>query len=122
MWAWSLWAELWWAQHGHGLWWAWHLSVLTPPSSRSLNELRVLLLEANRHSPGPERDLGREVHKAEWRIKEQKLKDDIRGLREKLTGLVCDGEAPGKGVSGPRKHVGDLESPRDTHLDQGPWQ
>lgn len=59
------------------------------PSPRSLNELRVLLLEANRHSPGPERDLSREVHKAEWRIKEQKLKDDIRGLREKLTGLVC---------------------------------
>ncbi|OWK11543.1 CLIP2, partial [Cervus elaphus hippelaphus] len=55
---------------------------------RSLNELRVLLLEANRHSPGPERDLSREVHKAEWRIKEQKLKDDIRGLREKLTGLL----------------------------------
>ncbi|XP_062036265.1 CAP-Gly domain-containing linker protein 2 isoform X1 [Lepus europaeus] len=54
---------------------------------RSLNELRVLLLEANRHSPGPERDLSREVHKAEWRLKEQKLKDDIRGLREKLTGL-----------------------------------
>ncbi|KAJ1067963.1 hypothetical protein K5549_021122, partial [Capra hircus] len=54
---------------------------------RSLNELRVLLLEANRHSPGPERDLSREVHKAEWRIKEQKLKDDIRSLREKLTGL-----------------------------------
>ncbi|XP_066238516.1 CAP-Gly domain-containing linker protein 2 isoform X1 [Saccopteryx leptura] len=54
---------------------------------RSLNELRVLLLEANRHSPGPERDLSREVHKAEWRIKEQKLKDDIQGLREKLTGL-----------------------------------
>ncbi|XP_072608942.1 CAP-Gly domain-containing linker protein 2 isoform X1 [Vulpes vulpes] len=54
---------------------------------RSLNELRVLLLEANRHSPGPERDLSRELHKAEWRIKEQKLKDDIRGLREKLTGL-----------------------------------
>lgn len=61
------------------------------PSPRSLNELRVLLLEANRHSPGPERDLSREVHKAEWRIKEQKLKDDIRGLREKLTGLVCGG-------------------------------
>lgn len=59
--------------------------------ARSLNELRVLLLEANRHSPGPERDLSREVHKAEWRIKEQKLKDDIRGLREKLTGLVCEG-------------------------------
>ncbi|XP_060028308.1 CAP-Gly domain-containing linker protein 2 [Erinaceus europaeus] len=54
---------------------------------RSLNELRVLLLEANRHSPGPERDLGREVHKAEWRLKEQKLKDDIQGLRDKLTGL-----------------------------------
>uniref|UniRef100_A0A8C0N7W1 CAP-Gly domain-containing protein n=1 Tax=Canis lupus familiaris TaxID=9615 RepID=A0A8C0N7W1_CANLF len=54
---------------------------------RSLNELRVLLLEANRHSPGPERDLSRELHKAEWRIKEQKLKDDIRSLREKLTGL-----------------------------------
>uniref|UniRef100_A0A8D2DWY7 CAP-Gly domain containing linker protein 2 n=1 Tax=Sciurus vulgaris TaxID=55149 RepID=A0A8D2DWY7_SCIVU len=54
---------------------------------RSLNELRVLLLESSRHSPGPERDLSREVHKAEWRIKEQKLKDDIRGLREKLTGL-----------------------------------
>ncbi|XP_023393261.1 CAP-Gly domain-containing linker protein 2 [Pteropus vampyrus] len=66
------------------------VAPLWPPSptpSRSLNELRVLLLEANRHSPGPERDLSREVHKAEWRIKEQKLKDDIRGLREKLTGL-----------------------------------
>lgn len=59
-----------------------------PNPARSLNELRVLLLEANRHSPGPERDLSREVHKAEWRVKEQKLKDDIRGLREKLTGLV----------------------------------
>lgn len=68
------------------------LAFLCPPPAptRSLNELRVLLLEANRHSPGPERDLSREVHKAEWRIKEQKLKDDIRGLREKLTGLVCD--------------------------------
>ncbi|KAM9002048.1 CAP-Gly domain-containing linker protein 2 isoform X2 [Sarcophilus harrisii] len=57
---------------------------------RSLNELRALLLEANRHSPGPERDLSREVHKAEWRLKEQKLKDDIRGLREKL--VVLDKE------------------------------
>lgn len=57
-------------------------------SFRSLNELRVLLLEANRHSPGPERDLSREVHKAEWRLKEQKLKDDIKGLREKLVVLV----------------------------------
>ncbi|XP_068271763.1 CAP-Gly domain-containing linker protein 2 isoform X2 [Nyctibius grandis] len=54
---------------------------------RSLNELRALLLEANRHSPGPERDLSREVHKAEWRLKEQKLKDDIKGLREKLVVL-----------------------------------
>ena len=58
--------------------------------------LRVLLLEANRHSPGPERDLSREVHKAEWRIKEQKLKDDIRSLREKLTGLVCAGKGWGQ--------------------------
>ncbi|XP_063090395.1 CAP-Gly domain-containing linker protein 2 isoform X4 [Cavia porcellus] len=57
---------------------------------RSLNELRVLLLEANRHSQGSERDLSREVHKAEWRLKEQKLKDDIRGLREKLMGLDKD--------------------------------
>ncbi|XP_074045476.1 CAP-Gly domain-containing linker protein 2 isoform X1 [Macrotis lagotis] len=57
---------------------------------RSLNELRALLLEANRHSPGPERDLSREVHKAEWRLKEQKLKDDIKGLREKL--VVLDKE------------------------------
>ena len=58
-----------------------------------------MLLEANRHSPGPERDLSREVHKAEWRIKEQKLKDDIRGLREKLTGLVC-GPGGGLGTGG----------------------
>ncbi|XP_035313064.1 CAP-Gly domain-containing linker protein 2 isoform X1 [Cricetulus griseus] len=64
-----------------------HISQELLQKERSLNELRVLLLEANRHSPGPERDLSREVHKAEWRIKEQKLKDDIRGLREKLTGL-----------------------------------
>ncbi|XP_057620761.1 CAP-Gly domain-containing linker protein 2 isoform X1 [Chionomys nivalis] len=64
-----------------------HISQELLRKERSLNELRVLLLEANRHSPGPERDLSREVHKAEWRIKEQKLKDDIRSLREKLTGL-----------------------------------
>ncbi|XP_062815231.1 CAP-Gly domain-containing linker protein 2 isoform X2 [Anolis carolinensis] len=57
---------------------------------RSLNELRALLMEANRHSPGPERDLSREVHKAEWRLKEQKLKDDIKGLREKLIVLDKD--------------------------------
>nr|XP_044999344.1 CAP-Gly domain-containing linker protein 2 isoform X2 [Jaculus jaculus] len=64
-----------------------HISQELLRKERSLNELRVLLLEANRHSPGPERDLSREVHKAEWRMKEQKLKEDIRGLREKLTGL-----------------------------------
>ncbi|XP_041255508.1 CAP-Gly domain-containing linker protein 2 [Pyrgilauda ruficollis] len=61
---------------------------------RSLNELRALLLEANRHSPGPERDLSREVHKAEWRLKEQKLKDDIKGLREKLVVLDKEKSAP----------------------------
>ena len=69
----------------------WALEMSSPSraaSSRSLNELRALLLEANRHSPGPERDLSREVHKAEWRLKEQKLKDDIKGLREKLVVLV----------------------------------
>ncbi|XP_038231862.1 CAP-Gly domain-containing linker protein 2 isoform X4 [Dermochelys coriacea] len=66
---------------------------------RSLNELRALLLEANRHSPGPERDLSREVHKAEWRLKEQKLKDDIRGLREKL--IVLDKE---KSVTDQRRY------------------
>lgn len=69
----------------------WALEMSSPfraASSRSLNELRALLLEANRHSPGPERDLSREVHKAEWRLKEQKLKDDIKGLREKLVVLV----------------------------------
>ncbi|XP_069470842.1 CAP-Gly domain-containing linker protein 2 isoform X2 [Ambystoma mexicanum] len=57
---------------------------------RSLNELRLLLLEANRHSPGPERDLSREVHKAEWRTMEQKLKEDIKVLRDKL--MVLDKE------------------------------
>ncbi|XP_059405899.1 CAP-Gly domain-containing linker protein 2-like isoform X4 [Carassius carassius] len=51
---------------------------------RSLNELRVLLLESPHHSAGVERDLGREVHRAEWRVKEQKLQDDIKTLREKL--------------------------------------
>lgn len=55
---------------------------------RSLNELRVLLLESPRHSSGVDRDLSREVHKAEWRVKEQKLQDDIKTLREKLLLLV----------------------------------
>ncbi|XP_063060086.1 CAP-Gly domain-containing linker protein 2 isoform X2 [Engraulis encrasicolus] len=59
---------------------------------RSLNELRVLLLESPRHSPGVDRDLSREVHKAEWKMKEQKLQDDIRTLREKL--LLLGREKP----------------------------
>ncbi len=56
--------------------------------SRSLNELRVLLLESHRHSRDMEKDLNREVHKAEWKVKEQKLQDDIKTLREKLLLLV----------------------------------
>ncbi|KAG8587434.1 hypothetical protein GDO81_005660 [Engystomops pustulosus] len=60
---------------------------------RSLNELRALLLEANRHSPGPEKDLSREVHKADWRSKEQKLKEEIIALREKL--IILDKEKSG---------------------------
>lgn len=55
---------------------------------RSLNELRVLLLESHRHSRDVEKDLNREVHKAEWKVKEQKLQDDIKTLREKLLLLV----------------------------------
>ncbi|XP_078404553.1 CAP-Gly domain-containing linker protein 2 [Cetorhinus maximus] len=51
---------------------------------RNLNELRSLLLETNRHPCGGEKDLSREVHKAEWRMKEQKLQEDIKVLREKL--------------------------------------
>lgn len=46
---------------------------------RSLNELRVLLLES--HRPSREE---REVCKSEWKVKEQKLQDDIKSLREKL--------------------------------------
>lgn len=56
--------------------------------SRSLNELRVLLLESHRHSRDVEKDLNREVHKAEWKVKEQKLQDDIKSLRDKLLLLV----------------------------------
>lgn len=51
---------------------------------RNLNELRSLLLETNRHSCAGEKDLSREVHKSEWRMKEQKLQEDIKVLREKL--------------------------------------
>lgn len=63
-------------------------TYICPLACRSLNELRVLLLESPRHSPGVDRDLSREVHKAEWRMKEQKLQDDIKTLREKLLLLV----------------------------------
>lgn len=62
------------------------LSCLCP--IRSLNELRVLLLDSPRHSPSLDRDLNREAHKAEWKVKEQKLQDDIKSLREKLLLLV----------------------------------
>lgn len=57
-------------------------------NSRSLNELRVLLLESHRHSRDMEKDLNREVRKAEWKVKEQKLQDDIKTLRDKLLLLV----------------------------------
>ncbi|TSP36107.1 CAP-Gly domain-containing linker protein 2 [Bagarius yarrelli] len=61
---------------------------------RSLNELRVLLLDPSRHSPSMDRELGREVHKAEWRMKEQKLQDDIKSLREKLLLLGRERSSP----------------------------
>ncbi|XP_019135146.2 CAP-Gly domain-containing linker protein 2 isoform X2 [Larimichthys crocea] len=61
---------------------------------RSLNELRVLLLETHRHSRDMEKDLNREVHKAEWRVKEQKLQDDIKTLREKLLLLGRERSSP----------------------------
>ncbi|XP_051526184.1 CAP-Gly domain-containing linker protein 2-like isoform X5 [Myxocyprinus asiaticus] len=61
---------------------------------RSLNELRVLLLESPRHSPGVDRELSREVHRAEWRVKEQKLQDDIKTLREKLLLLGRERSSP----------------------------
>ncbi|XP_054481611.1 CAP-Gly domain-containing linker protein 2 isoform X2 [Anoplopoma fimbria] len=61
---------------------------------RSLNELRVLLLETHRHSRDMEKDLNREVHKAEWKVKEQKLQDDIKTLREKLLLLGRERSSP----------------------------
>ncbi|RVE64159.1 hypothetical protein OJAV_G00143510 [Oryzias javanicus] len=61
---------------------------------KSLNELRVLLLESHRHSRDMEKDLNREVHKAEWKIKEQKLQDDIQTLREKLLVLGRERSSP----------------------------
>ncbi|XP_061606675.1 CAP-Gly domain-containing linker protein 2 [Phyllopteryx taeniolatus] len=51
---------------------------------RNLNELRVLLLESRRHSREMDKDLNREFRKAEWKVKEQKLQDDIKTLRDKL--------------------------------------
>ncbi|XP_047234702.1 CAP-Gly domain-containing linker protein 2 isoform X2 [Girardinichthys multiradiatus] len=61
---------------------------------RSLNELRVLLLDSHRHSRDMEKDLSREVHKAEWKVKEQKLQDDIQTLREKLLLLGRERSSP----------------------------
>uniref|UniRef100_A0A3B4G1B9 CAP-Gly domain containing linker protein 2 n=1 Tax=Pundamilia nyererei TaxID=303518 RepID=A0A3B4G1B9_9CICH len=61
---------------------------------RSLNELRVLLLESHRHSRDMDKDLSREVHKAEWKVKEQKLQDDIKTLREKLLLLGRERSSP----------------------------
>ncbi|XP_056140476.1 CAP-Gly domain-containing linker protein 2 isoform X2 [Lampris incognitus] len=61
---------------------------------RSLNELRVLLLDSHRHSREMDRELSREVHKAEWKIKEQKLQDDIKTLREKLLLLGRERSSP----------------------------
>lgn len=48
----------------------------------------MLLLESHRHSRDMEKDLNREVRKAEWKVKEQKLQDDIKTLRDKLLLLV----------------------------------
>uniref|UniRef100_A0A3P8VVP2 CAP-Gly domain containing linker protein 2 n=1 Tax=Cynoglossus semilaevis TaxID=244447 RepID=A0A3P8VVP2_CYNSE len=61
---------------------------------RSLNELRVLLLDSHRHSRDMEKDLNREIHKAEWKVKEQKLQDDIKTLREKLLLLGQEHSSP----------------------------
>ncbi|XP_029304577.1 CAP-Gly domain-containing linker protein 2 isoform X2 [Cottoperca gobio] len=61
---------------------------------RSLNELRVLLLETHRHSRDMEKDLNRDVHKAEWKVKEQKLQEDIKTLREKLLLLGRERSSP----------------------------
>lgn len=45
-------------------------------------------MESKRHSRELEKDLARDLHKAEWTVKEQKLEDDIKTLREKLLLLV----------------------------------
>ncbi|XP_074528162.1 CAP-Gly domain-containing linker protein 2 isoform X2 [Halichoeres trimaculatus] len=71
-----------------------HISQELLKKERSLNELRVLLLESHRHSRDMEKDLSREVHKAEWKVKEQKLQDDIKTLREKLLLLGRERSSP----------------------------
>ncbi|XP_076606271.1 CAP-Gly domain-containing linker protein 2 isoform X2 [Chaetodon auriga] len=71
-----------------------HISQELLKKERSLNELRVLLLESHRHSRDMEKDLNREVHKAEWRVKEQKLQEDIKTLREKLLLLGRERSSP----------------------------
>ncbi|XP_041807899.1 CAP-Gly domain-containing linker protein 2 isoform X2 [Chelmon rostratus] len=71
-----------------------HISQELLKKERSLNELRVLLLESHRHSRDMEKDLNREVHKAEWKVKEQKLQDDIKTLREKLLLLGRERSSP----------------------------
>uniref|UniRef100_H3CGG9 CAP-Gly domain containing linker protein 2 n=1 Tax=Tetraodon nigroviridis TaxID=99883 RepID=H3CGG9_TETNG len=60
-----------------------HISQELLKKERSLNELRVLVMESQRHSRDLEKDLARDVHKAEWTLKEQKLEDDIRTLRHR---------------------------------------
>lgn len=46
------------------------------------------MMESKRHSRDLEKDLSRDVHRAEWKVKEQKLEDDIKTLREQLLLLV----------------------------------
>lgn len=71
-----------------------HISQELLKKERSLNELRVLLLESHRHSRDMEKDLNRDVRKAEWKVKEQKLQDDIKSLREKLLLLGRERSSP----------------------------
>ncbi|KAM6984034.1 CAP-Gly domain-containing linker protein 2 isoform 2-T2 [Tautogolabrus adspersus] len=71
-----------------------HISQELLKKEGSLNELRVLLLESHRHSRDVEKDLNREVHKAEWKVKEQKLQEDIKTLRDKLLLLGRERSSP----------------------------
>ncbi|XP_068600285.1 CAP-Gly domain-containing linker protein 2 [Brachionichthys hirsutus] len=71
-----------------------HISQELLKKERSLNELRVLLLESRRHSRDVDVDLTRDAHKAEWRQKEQKLQEDIGTLREKLLLLGRERSSP----------------------------